>query len=151
MFDSQRYRTFLSLVLAIATVFIVGCSSGTPEKPPAYTQEQINLIEQYQADLEGLRNRVDELPALIDKKDWTNVRNLIHGPLGELRIKMLTITRRLSSSDQTIASNLSSDVFKSLVAIDEAAAEQSQLKAVSGYNRLIDAYKKFIDTIPDDA
>lgn len=150
MFASQRYRTLLSLVLAIAAVFIVGCSS-TPPASPLYTPEQINLIENYEADLDDLRSRVSELPDLIDNNDWTNVRNLIHGPLGELRFKMLTIARNLSSSDQAKARDLSSEVFKYLVAIDAAAVDQSRSRAISGYDQLVGAYERFINTIPREA
>lgn len=150
MFASQRYRTLLSLVLAIAAVFIVGCSS-TPPASPLYTPEQINLIENYEADLDDLRSRVSELPDLIDNNDWTNVRNLIHGPLGELRFKMLTIARNLSSSDQAKARDLSSEVFKYLVAIDAAAVDQSRSRAISSYDQLVGAYERFINTIPREA
>ena len=150
MFASQRYRALLSLVFAIATVFIVGCSSAPPA-PPLYTPEQINLIENYEADLDDLRSRVSELPDLIDNNDWTNVRNLIHGPLGELRFKMLTIARNLSSSDQAKARELSSEVFKYLVAIDAAAVDQSRSRAISSYDQLVGAYERFVNTIPREA
>lgn len=150
MFASQRYRTLLSFVLAIAAIFVVGCSSAPPA-PPLYTPEQINLIEKYETDLEGLRSRVSELSGLIDNNDWTNVRNLIHGPLGELRFKMLTIARNLSSSDQAKARDLSREVFKYLVAIDSAAVDQNRSRAVAGYDQLVDAYERFINTIPREA
>lgn len=150
MFDSSRYRSVISLILAIATVFIVGCSSA-PAPKPVYSPEQINLIGQYQADLDRLRSRIDELPELIAYKDWTDVRNLIHGPLGDLRFKMLTIARNLSSSDQVRARDLSSEVFRYLVELDAAAEEQSTPKAVSSYNNLVNAYERFITTIPKDA
>ncbi len=150
MFDSPRYRSVMSFVLAIAAVFIVGCSSA-PAPKPVYSPEQINLIGQYQSDLERLRSRVDELPELIAYKDWTNVRNLIHGPLGDLRFKMLTIARNLSSSDQAKARDLSGEVFKYLVELDAAAEEQSTPKAVSSYNGLVDAYERFTTAIPKKA
>jgi len=151
MFNSERYRSMLSLLLAVVSVFIVGCSGVAEEPTPAYTPDQIALIEQYQTDLQTLRDRVDEIPSLINKKDWTNIQNLIHGPLGELRFKMLTIARNLSSSDQTKASNLSKDVFKALVNIDAAAEEQNKEKALDGYDDLITTYEKFINTIPEQA
>lgn len=149
MFDSQRYRSVVSLVLAIAAVFIVGCSPA-PEAKPVYSPEQIDLIGQYQTDLERLRTRIDELPELIDFANWTDVQNLIHGPLGDLRFKMLTIARNLSESDEKKARNLSGDVFKYLVDIDQAAANQNKAKAFTGYDNLVAAYERFIDTIPQE-
>ncbi|MEB3212279.1 MAG: photosystem II protein PsbQ [Leptolyngbyaceae bacterium] len=149
MFNPERYRSFISLALAIVAMFIVGCSSVSEEPTPAYTPDQIALIEQYQTDLEGLRTRMGEIPALIAQKDWTNVRNLVHGPLGDLRFKMLTIAKNLSSSDQTKARDLSGEVFKYLVAVDAAAQDQNQERAFAGYDQLIATYKQFIDTIPE--
>ncbi len=149
MFNSQRYRSVISLVLAIAAVFIVGCSPA-PEAKPVYSPEQIDLIGQYQSDLEQLRTRIDELPELIDFANWTDVRNLIHGPLGDLRFKMLTIARNLSESDEKKARDLSGRVFKYLVDIDQAAVNQNKVKAFSSYDNLVNAYEQFINTIPQE-
>jgi photosystem II protein PsbQ len=151
MFRAKRYRAFIAFVLVSLSALIVGCSSVAEEPKPVYTVDQIALINDYQADLQGLRTRVDEIPELVNKKDWTNVRNLIHGPLGELRFKMLTIARNLSSSDQSKARELSNDVFKYLVAIDAASEAQDKEKAIASYDQLVSAYEKFIDTIPDQA
>jgi len=147
MFDWKRYRAFLSLVLAIALTLVVGCSSAPPPKP-VYSPEQINLIGEYQSDLESLRGRIDELAELIDYSKWSDVESLIHGPLGDVRFKMQAIARNLSSSDQKTARSLAKEVFNGLVEVDAAATEQNKAKAFSGYDKLVAAYERFIDAIP---
>ena len=99
-----RSRSILSLILAMVAVFLISCSSPTVAKaPPTYTPAQIEQIKEYAPTLLALRDRMSEIPVLIQRRDWIGVRNFIHGPLGELRLKMTYITRNLLPTDQTKA------------------------------------------------
>lgn len=144
----QRYRSILSVCLAIVLLLVVGCSSGQPAPPPVYSPEQVDLIQEYTSDLKDLRRRVDDLPALIAAKNWPDVENLIHGPLGELRFDMLNLARNLPPELESKARSLSKEVFQTLVEIDASARAQSQSKAVEGYNKLVNKYEEFIKLVP---
>src|SRR4028119_561762 len=96
-----RSRSILSLILAMVAVFLISCGSPTVAKvPPTYTAAQIEQIKEYAPTLLALRDRMSEIPVLIQRRDWIGVRNFIHGPLGELRLKMTYITRNLLPTDQ---------------------------------------------------
>lgn len=148
---STRYRVFFTCVVAALMMLLVGCSSANEAPPPVYSPEQINLIQEYTSDLKDLRARIDELPGLIEDEDWSDVKNLIHGPLGELRFKMLNIARNLSPNLESRARDISKDVFNNLVEIDASAQVQSSAKSFEGYNKLVKNYEKFLDIIPSEA
>ncbi len=144
---SQRYRSIFSFCLAIIMLLVVGCSSAQPA-PPVYSPDKADLIREYSSGLKELRTRVDELPALIADENWPDVENLIHGPLGELRFRMLNVARNLPAELESKARSLSKDVFQTLVEIDASAQVRNESKAVEGYNALIDKYEEFIELIP---
>ena len=95
-----------------------------------------------------MRDRVPELQALIAKKDWTSVRNFIHGPLGELRVKMIAVTRDLFPNAQKPARQAAKQVFDDLVALDRAAGEADSDLAVLKYNQAIKAFDAFFQLVP---
>lgn len=146
----KRIRAVLCASFAVLVFFITGCSSSAEVKPPVYSPDQMALIKQYTADLDALQPRLDEIPPLIASEDWTNIRNLIHGPLGELRFKMLNIARNLPPDLQGTAKDVANDVFEAIVDIDAAAEAQNSARVVSSYNALIKDYERFLDLMPSE-
>ena len=147
-----RSRSILSLILAIVAVFLISCSSPTVSKvPPTYTAAQIEQIKEYAPTLLALRDRMSEIPVLIQRRDWIGVRNFIHGPLGELRLKMTYITRNLLPTDQTKAREITRGLFDDLVKVEQSIEENSTIGAVRNYQTAFADINKFVDLVPKQA
>ena len=147
-----RSRSILSLVLAMVAVFLISCGSPTVAKaPPTYTPAQIEQIQEYAPTLLALRDRMSEIPILIQRRDWIGVRNFIHGPLGELRLKMTYITRNLLPTEQKTARQITRQLFDDLVKVEQSIEENSTQGAVRNYQAAFADINKFVDLIPKQA
>lgn len=145
-----RYRSILSLILVIVTTFLVSCSSPTVAKaPPTYTATQIEQIQQYVPDIVSLRDRMEnELIKLVKRRDWINVSNFIHGPGGEMRLKMTYVTRNLLPQDQSQAREVTRSLFDNLVKIEQAAEASDYQKATLNYREALADIDSFLQLIP---
>ena len=136
-----RFRSILTVLLTVAIVFLL--ASGNPavaartSSQPTYTPAQLEQIQRYAIDVDELRDRVAELPTLIQQQKWVDVKSLIHGPLGELRAKMFRLSRSLDPKAQKTAQKISKEVFEHLEAIDEAAGLRNTTKAFREYNEVL--------------
>lgn len=147
-----RSRSIVSMLLFVCMtcllVFSSPADAARVKKPPVYSPVQSEQIQAYTADLETIRDRVLELPTLIQQADWVNVKNLIHGPLGDMRATMFRLARTLDIKSQKAAINASREVFEHIVAIDEAADSQDTAKAFRNYNEALKDLEAFLDLIP---
>jgi photosystem II protein PsbQ len=145
----RRFRSILALCLVLITTLLVSCGSPTPvAKGPLYTDVQLEQIQKSTADIQELRDRLVELPPLIQAQEWVDVGSLIHGPLGELRAKMARLARTLVPDAQSSALKSAKDVFGHLNAIDEAAQSQDVQKALKNYNGALKDFETFFTLIP---
>lgn len=142
-----RYRSILALVLAFVATVLVSCSSPTDFKQ-TYTSSQLEQIQSYAPEIAALRDRLPELAALIQKREWTDVRTFIHGPLGELRIKMGSLSRNLLPPAQEQAREAAKGVFSHLVEIDEAAENSDYRQAIRNYAEAIKDFDAFFQAVP---
>lgn len=144
-----RYQSVLAFVLAGIAAFLVSCSSpAVTAKAPTYTDAQLAQIEQYAVDVQELRDRLLEIPPLVQAQRWRDVETFIHGPLGELRVKMSNLTRSLAPELQSDARAAAREVFEHLIAIDEAAQARDNRKALSNYNGALADFETFLKFIP---
>lgn len=147
-----RFRSIVAMVLTIAIALLL--ISGRPAEaarttsPPSYTPAQLEQIQRYATDVDELRDRILELPTLIQQEKWVDVKSLIHGPLGELRASMARLTRSLDPKAQKTAQKAAKDVFEHLVAIDEAATARSTTKAFRDYNAVLKDLDTFFGLLP---
>ncbi|MBV9388604.1 MAG: photosystem II protein PsbQ [Chroococcidiopsidaceae cyanobacterium CP_BM_ER_R8_30] len=144
-----RYRSILSLILIIVATLIVSCSSPTAFKqPPTYTDAQIQQIQQYVPEIVALRDRMNEIPALIQRRDWIGVNNFVHGPLGELRLQLTYATRHLLPDDQKQARQATREFFDHLVNITEAAGTNNPQVAKLNYQAALKDINNFLQLVP---
>lgn len=144
-----RYRSILAFLLVIITTFLVSCGSPTPTaKGPLYTTAQLEQIQRYTDDVQTLRDRMLELPPLIQSQQWTDVESFIHGPLGELRTRMSRLARSLTPKAQKGAVVAAQEVFEHLIAIDEAAQARDTNKALRNYNQALQDFDAFFQLMP---
>ena len=143
-----RYRSILSLILVIVATFLVSCGTPTVTTPQTYTAAQVEQIQQYIPDMVALRDRMSQLQALSKERDWINVSNFIHGPLGELRLKMTYVTRNLLPKDQEVARQATRAFLDDLVKIDGSAKEGDSQASVQSYQAALADVNKFLQVIP---
>lgn len=149
-----NYRSVLAMILALVTALMLNVHSveaAKVKKPLTYTSDQLEQLGEYTADLQQMRDRLPELGSLINQKDWTFTRNFIHGPLGELRVKMLNVARTLLPDAQPGAKKLAKEVFDDLVAIDLAAQNQNFQAAIKKYAEALKDFDEFLSLIPEAA
>lgn len=142
-----RLRSLTGLLLAAIAVFVIGCSAPAA-KVTTYTPEQLGLIETYASSVSGLRERMPELETYIDQQDWVDVQYFIHGPLGELRIRMDRLARQLLPGSQDQAKTLAKELYRHLVKIDEAAADRDTPLASSQYYEALKDFDAYLDLLP---
>jgi photosystem II protein PsbQ len=144
-----RFRSILAFVLVVITTLLVSCGGATPTaKGPLYTDTQLEQIQRYTEDVQTLRDRLLEIPPLVQQQEWNDVESFIHGPLGELRVKMSRLARSLAPKAQKQAVAAAKEVFEHLNAIDEAAQERDTIKALRNYNQALQDFEAFFQLIP---
>ncbi len=150
-----NYRSVVAFILALVTAFLLNMGHAEAakkvKKPPTYTSEQLEQIQVYATDLQALRDRLPELATLITQRDWTFTRNFIRGPLGELRVEMLNLSRTLLPDAQKSAQTLSKTVSADLVAIDQAAQDKNYQVAIRKYASAIKDFDAFLALVPESA
>lgn len=143
-----RYRSILSWILALLTVFVVSCGSPTAAKPPTYTPAQLEQIEQTASKIQAMRDRLSELATLITSRKWVDVGTFIHGPLGTLRQEMAYLSSNLLKKDQKAARETAKNVFGHLELIDKASQEGDYVVAVQNYAEAVKDFDAFLNLIP---
>jgi photosystem II protein PsbQ len=144
-------RSIVTVLLVAIASLVVGCSSGPVAVEPAYTPQEVAQIERYSGEVVELRDRFTAaIPPMIANETWRDVETFIHGPLGELRAKMASLTRALPPERQTRSLQAARDVFGHLVALDNAARARDTAKAVVNYNGALEDFKLFLDQVPTD-
>ncbi len=143
-----KHRSILSIFLALVAMLLISCGSPTVAKVPTYTSEQVAEIQSYAKEVSAMRDRLPELQDLIQKEDWTFVRNFIHGPLGELRVKMSAVTRNLLPNAQKPSRQAAKEVFDALVTIDRAVEETDSELATRKYSEAVKAFDAFFQLVP---
>ncbi|MEG3958551.1 photosystem II protein PsbQ [Microcoleus sp. herbarium2] len=143
-----RPRSIFALMMAFLMAFLVSCSSVEAKVPTTYTAAQVQQIQRYVPTLTEFRSRMDKLGTLIQKRNWVDTRTYIHGPLGDLRNTMKTVSASLLPSSQQQAVDLTKSLFTELVNIDLAAKELDYAKVTASYQKAVNDFDTFLQLIP---
>jgi photosystem II protein PsbQ len=144
-----RQRSILSLILVILATFLISCGSPTvATAPPTYTTSQLEKIQEYVPEILSVRDRSLELQKLIQKNDWIYVGNFIHGPMTSAKQNMSYITSNLLPKDQTKARQITRDLLKHLVKIDQAASDRNSQLALSNKQAAFADIDNFLQLLP---
>ncbi|MEG3924267.1 photosystem II protein PsbQ [Microcoleus sp. T3_D1] len=143
-----RPRSIFALMMAFLMAFLVSCSSVEAKVPTTYTAAQIQQIQRSVPTLTDFRSRMDKLGTLIQKRNWVDTRTYIHGPLGDLRNVMKTVSGSLLPSSQQQAVDLTKSLFTDLVNIDLAAKELDYAKVTASYQKAVNDFDAFLQLIP---
>jgi photosystem II protein PsbQ len=148
----KRYRSILACLLALVAVFVVSCGNPEVAAPPTYTSTQLEQIQKYNTDILALRDRMtNELQTSIGQRDWVNVDNFIHGPLGTMLQEMNYLVRNLLPDEQPPARKLAKELFNDLVSVGEAAERGDQRLAQSSYQQALQDLDSFLELLPEQS
>lgn len=143
-----RFRALISLLLVIVATFIVSCSSPQASAPTTYSPETIAQLQRLATPLEDSRAKMSALAEFIGDRNWTDTRTFIHGPLGQLRKEMLSLSRSLLPGDRGKATELARETFTHFEQIDIAAKEKSLDLAQFHYRAAVKSFDAFLNLIP---
>jgi len=143
-----RPRSILALMMAFLMAFLVSCSSVEAKVPTTYTTAQIQQIQRYVPTLTEFRSRMDKLGTLIQQRNWVDTRTYIHGPLGDLRNTMKTVSASLLPKSQQQAVDLTKSLFGDLVNIDLAAKDLDYAKVTASYQKAVNDFDSFLQLLP---
>ena len=141
-------RSIFALMMAFLMAFLVSCSSVEAKVPTTYTTAQIQQIQRYVPTLTEFRSRMDKLGTLIQQRNWVDTRTYIHGPLGDLRNTMKTVSASLLPKSQQQAVDLTKSLFTELVNIDLAAKDLDYAKVTASYQKAVNDFDTFLQLIP---
>jgi photosystem II protein PsbQ len=142
------FRPLISLLLTFIAVFIVSCGDGSQAKPPTYSAAQLTQIQTAYKNTTALTDRLPELAALIQERDWNDVKSFIHGPLGEIRTRMAGLSKDLLPGTKEQALAISKEIFVHLNKIDEAADNNDYKLAIRNYGEALKDLASFQKLIP---
>ncbi len=131
------FRPLISILLVFISVFVVSCGDGSQAKAPTYSAAQLAQIQTTTKNVTALTERLPELAAMIEKRDWNNVKSFIHGPLGDIRILMSALSKELLPGTKEKALATSKEIFGHFNKIDEAAGNNDYPGAIRNYGEAI--------------
>ena len=145
---AQQLRRLLGLCLALVLcVGLAACGDGKA-KAPTLSADDIAYIERQAEGFLAARDRLPELATLVNQRDWTFTRNLIHGPMQEVGRQMLYINQRLLPAEQPEANKLADQLKTAMAQLDEAARLQDGNQLQKAYIAVASGFGKYAQILP---
>jgi len=143
----QLRRLALLLVGAVLCFGLTACGEAKA-KTPVLSAADIAIIERQAEGFLAARDRLPELAALVNEKDWTFTRNLIRGPMQEVGRQMYVINEHLLPADRAEASQRANNLKTALAQLDEAAVLQDADKLRKGYIKVASGFGLYAQMLP---
>ena len=145
-------RRVAAFCLCLALCFgLAACDGSANAKPATISPEDMAVIRRQVEGFTAARERLPELAKLVDERDWTFTRNLIHGPMQEVGREMLYINQRLLPQDRAEANKLATSLKDAMADLDEAARLQDSDKLQKFYDDLEADFANYAAVIPEQA
>ncbi|MBE9069085.1 photosystem II protein PsbQ [Leptolyngbya cf. ectocarpi LEGE 11479] len=149
----ERFRSLARSVMAVFLVAIatllVSCSSGNKAAaPPTYSAAQIAQITIYADRIQTSKDRLPELAGYVRERNWVNIDNFIHGPLGTLREQMNRLAYQLLPSDKAEALALSDKISSDLEAMSTAVSAYDGSRTNAAYIRFAKDLSTLLNLVP---
>ena len=145
---AQQLRRLLGLCLAVVLCVGLAACGDSKAKAPSYSTDDIAYIERQAEGFLAARDRLPELATLVNQRDWTFTRNLIHGPMQEVGREMLYINQRLLPAERPEAVELSNQLKNALAQLDEAARLQDASQLQKAYIAVASGFGKYAQVLP---
>ena len=140
-------RLGLLALVVVMSFGLVACDSGKA-KAASLSPEDIAYIERQAEGFLAARDRLPELAALVNEKDWTFTRNVIHGPMQEVGREMLYINQRLLPSERAEANKRADALKAALADLDEAARLQDGNNLSKAYIKVASGFGLYAQVLP---
>ena len=145
---STALKRLSLLALAVVLSFgLVACDSGKAQAA-TLSAEDIAYIDRQAEGFLAARDRLPELAALVNAKDWTFTRNLIHGPMQEVSRQMLYINQRLLPGERAEANKRAEALKAALADLDEAARLQDGNNLSKAYIKVASGFGLYAQILP---
>ena len=145
-------RRVAAFCLCLALCFgLAACDGSANAKPATISPEDMAVIRRQVEGFTAARERLPELAKLVDERDWTFTRNLIHGPMQEVGREMLYINQRLDKSDRKAADKVARSLKEAMADLDEAARLQDFSRMQKSYSAVAAGFDAYSDLIPAEA
>ena len=145
-------RRVAAFCLCLALCFgLAACDGSANAKPATISPEDMAVIRRQVEGFTAARDRLPELAKLVEERDWTFTRNLIHGPMQEVGREMLYINQRLLPQDRAAANKLATSLKDAMADLDEAARLQDDAKLQKSYEDLVTSFTNYSEVIPEQA
>ncbi|MEB3234856.1 MAG: photosystem II protein PsbQ [Cyanobacteriota bacterium] len=140
-------RLALLLVGTVLCFGLTACGDGKA-KAPTLSADDIAVIERQAKGFLAARDRLPELAGLVNDKNWTFTRNLIHGPMQEVGREMLYINQHLLPAERPEASKRADKLKTALAELDEAAVQQDGDKLRKAYIKVASGFGLYAQILP---
>ena len=145
-------RRVAALCLCLVLCFGLAACDGTANANPAtISPEDMAVIRRQAEGFTAAKDRLPELAKLVDERDWTFTRNLIHGPMQEVGREMLYINQRLLPQDRAEANKVATSLKDAMADLDEAARLQDSAKLQKSFEDLETDFTNYAELIPEQA
>ena len=129
---------------------LVACGDAA-KSAPTITPDEMAVIRRNATEFKAAQERLPELAKLVNARDWTFTRNLIHGPMQEVGREMLYINQRLLKNDRAEANSLATALKDGLADLDEAARLQDGPRLQKAYVKVATGFANYAKVIPAQA
>ena len=141
-------RRLGALALAVVLCFGLAACDGGNRKASTLSADDIAVIERQAEGFLAARDRLPELASLVNGRDWTFTRNLIHGPMQEVGREMLYINQRLLPAERAEATQRANALKDALAELDEAARLQDSNKLSKAYIKVASGFGLYAQVLP---
>ena len=145
---SASLRRLALVALAVVLSFGLTACSGGKAKAATLSPEDIAIIERQAEGFLAARDRLPELATLVNERDWTFTRNLIHGPMQEVGREMLYINQHLLPAERPEANKRAAELKEAMAELDEAARLQDAGKLSKAYIKVASGFGLYAQVLP---
>lgn len=149
MLNLKNYWTVLKQA---AIAFCVAIALATTFFAPVLTQpvmaQSPSEIRAVSAEkLQVISDRFDRLEKFVYAQNWNDVISYIHGPFGEIRRELRTISAQLGKTQKESANDLANNLFKNFVILDVAAKDKDAIAAENAFKNALQDFEGIVDLV----
>ncbi|WP_231596816.1 photosystem II protein PsbQ [Synechococcus sp. CBW1004] len=144
-----RFALMLVLSVALGSSLLAGEAAAARKAPTTISPADMAAITRQAEGFLAARDRLPELATLVNEKDWTFTRNLIHGPMQEVGREMLYINQRLLPADRPEANKLANNLKTAMAELDEAARLQDGEALRKAYIKVASGFGLYAQVLPE--
>jgi photosystem II protein PsbQ len=143
-------RLALLAVAVLLSISLAACDGSANRAAPTIAPEDMAMITRQAEGFLSARDRLPELATLVNQRNWTFTRNLIHGPMQEVGRQMLYINKLLLPADRTEATARADKLKTALAELDEAARLQDAESLRKAYISVASSFGRYAQVLPEE-